>query len=491
MTDGLHVLVAEDNPEMLELLGTLLEAERCQIALCSDGASALARIAQEPFDLILSDIAMPGASGLEILDRSSAMAAGIPVVLISGQVDLDTALFALRRGAFDYLLKPFRLDDIRNLVRRVQRLHGFAENEAEERVAKQAGMNGHRPQEILIRKSRALQLIAGSGKVLGETHDLGRLMGTILELAMRGVGAEQGALLVASEAEGRLRVAASRGFHETVRPGDEVGSVDELWRLADLPSEIASSVVPLTVKGRQIGEMALASRRGPESFSMADREMLDILAQQASVALENLSLYATVESSVFEGMRALVVALEAKDSYTEGHSLRVAGIAVQICRQMGLGGDVEDLVRYAGALHDIGKVGIPDAILKKPGKLTAEEYARMKEHPVVGWKILTPFSFLREEAVIVRHHHEWMNGGGYPDGLKGEETPLPARILAMVDAYDAMTTTRPYRASRGHEQAVEELCRCAGPQFDPEAVEAFASLAPQDLRAPATVFSHT
>lgn len=484
MPGELRVLVAEDNPEILELLGQLLEAERCQVTLCPDGDSALARIAQEPLHLILSDIVLPGASGLEILDRSSAMEVWTPVVLISGNVDLEAALFAIRHGAFDCLLKPFRLDDIRDLVRRVQKLHGFAENGAGERMAQQLKLNVHRPQEVLIRKSRALQLIARSGKVLGETHEPGNLMGTILELAMRGTGAEMGALLVASEAEESLRVAASRGFSETVRPGDEVRNVDELWALAGLASEIMPFVVPLTVKGRQVSKMALASRHGPGSLSMADREMLDILAQQASMALENTSLYATIESSVFEGMRALVATLEAKDPYTEGHSLRVAGTAVPICRQMGLRSDVENLVRYAGALHDIGKVGIPDAILRKPGKLTPEEYERMQEHPVVGCKILTPFSFLREEAVIVRHHHEWMNGKGYPDGLQMSEIPLEARILAVSDAYDAMTSPRPYRAPRGHDNAIEELRRCAGPQFDPDVVEAIASLSLRDLCAP-------
>ncbi|MGB4780548.1 HD domain-containing phosphohydrolase [Candidatus Methylomirabilis sp.] len=492
MTTGrLRVLVAEDNPEILTLLGELLEIERCEVALCSDGASALTRITQEPFDLILSDISMPGVSGLEILDRSSAMTSGIPVVLISGQVDLDTALFALRHGAFDCLLKPFRLDDIRDLVRRVQGLHGLAENGAGERVAKQVGGNGHRPQEILIRKSRALQVIARSGKVFGETHDLGLLMGAILEMAMRGVGAEQGALLIASETKDRLRVASIRGFHDTVRSGDEVGSANELWRLAGLPSEVTPSVIPLTVKGRQIGGMALANRHSEGSFSMADHEMLDIVAQQASIALENLSLYATVESTVFEGMRALAAMLDAKDPYTEGHSLRVAWFAVQICQKMELGNEVEDLVRYAGAMHDIGKIGIPDAILRKEGRLTPEEYERMKEHPVVGWKILAPFSFLQEEAIAVRHHHEWMNGGGYPDGLKGEEAPLPARILSVADAYDAMTTARPYRMPRSHEATIEELRRYAGPQFDPELVDAFASLSPRDLRAPDTGPNHT
>ncbi len=478
MSGELRVLVAEDNPEMLELLEEILEAERCRVTLCSDGASALAQIAAEPFHLILSDIKMPGASGLEILDRSSAMAAGIPVVLISGNVDLEAALFALRRGAFDCLLKPFQLDDIRDLVRRVQRLHGLAEYGTGGRVSQQIKRNGHRPQEILIRKSRALQLIARSGKVLGEVYDLGGLMGAILDLAMRGAGAEVGALLVMSETGGRLRVTASHGFGDTVKPGDEVGSVDELWTFAGIPSGGASSVVPLTVKERQVGMIALAGWGALGSFSAADCEMLDILAQQASMALENRSLYASLESSVFEGMRALVATLEAKDPYTEGHSLRVAWAAARVCRRMGLGSDVEDLVRYAGALHDIGKVGIPDSILQKPGKLTPEEYERMKAHSIIGWKILMPFSFLQEEAVIVRHNHEWMNGKGYPDGLAGSEIPLGARILAVADAYDTMTTARPYRAPRPHEQAIEELCRCAGFQFDRNVVEAFALLSP-------------
>lgn len=478
MLDELRVLVAEDNPDILALLRELLEAERCRVTLCSDGASALSRLVEEPFHLILSDITMPGASGLEILDRSNALASGVPVVLISGDVDLENALFALRRGAFDCLLKPFRLDDIRDLVRRVQRLHGIAEHRPAEPAARQTAQNGHRPQELLIRRGRALQLIARSGRALGATHDLGHLMGDIIEMAMKGAGADCGALLIASESEGTLRVTASKGFGDTVRPGDEVGCEDELWALAGLPAWSASTVVPLAVRGRQVGVMALASRYSSGLFSTVDRDMLDILAQQAAMALENASLYATVESSVCEGMRALVATLEAKDAYTEGHSLRIAQTAVAICRQMGLGSEIEDLTRYAGALHDIGKIGIPDAILTKPGRLTPEEYQRMKEHPVLSWKILLSFSFLQEEAINVRYHHEWVNGKGYPDGLSGSAIPLPARILAVADAYDAMTTTRPYRASRTHDQAISELRAFAGTQFDPDVVEALASLLP-------------
>lgn len=478
MTSELRVLVADDNPELLGLLEELLEAERCRVTLCSDGVSALARITSEPFHLVVSDIAMPGISGLEILDRLSAMAAEVPVVLISGNIDLEKALVALRRGAFDCLLKPFHLDDIRGIIRRVQRLYGLADNGAGDVVSRPRGPNGHRPQEILIRKSRALQLIARSGKVLGATRDLGRLMGDLVELALRGVGSEFAALLVASEVEGRLRVAVSKGLSGAVKPGDEVGSVDELWTLTGLPSGSASTVVSLIVQGRQVGWMALAGRREFGPFSTADHEMLNILSQQASMALENASLYATVESSVFEGMRALVATLEAKDPYTEGHSLRLAKVAVEICRRMRLATDIEDLTRYAGVLHDIGKIGIPDAILRKPGRLTPEEYERMKEHPVLSWKILLPFSFLQEEALIVRHHHEWVNGKGYPDGLSGSTIPLPARILAVADAYDAMTTTRPYRAPRTHDQAIAELRVFTTVQFDPDVVEAIASLPP-------------
>lgn len=484
MAEELRVLVVDDNPDILWLLKQLLEAERCQVTLCADGSSALARISQEPFHLILCDVVMPGVSGLEVLERSNPVAEGIPLVLISGYTDAESAIFALRHGAFDYFAKPFRLDDIRDLLHRVRELFHLGEGGAGQRTTKRAGLGHDRPREVLIKKSRALDLAAGTGKILGEIHDLGRLMEVILTLAMQSVRAERGALLVSSRCGERLKVAAVRGFGDAVVAGDEVASEPELWGSAPSPSQAAWLTVPLAVKGEPVGRIVLADGEGAERASIVDRRVVNILAQQASLALENASLYANLEATVFEGMRALVTALEAKDPYTEGHSMRVARLAVQICHEAGLPENVEDVVRYAGVLHDIGKVGIPDAILQKPEELTPAEYERMKTHPVVGYNILMPFSFLQEEALSVRHHHEWWSGKGYPDGLREAAIPLPARILAVADAYDAMTTIRPHRGPLGHEAALEELCRHAGTQFDPEVADLFLSLPSRELSPP-------
>jgi response regulator RpfG family c-di-GMP phosphodiesterase len=484
MADQLRVLVADDNAEIRGLLKEVLEAERCHVTVCPDGASALMCISQEPFHLILCDIVMPGASGLEVLEKSKAVAAGIPLVLITGYVEAESAIFALRHGAFDYLSKPFQLEEIRDLLRRVRRLSWPGVDVVGERAPGLGKAHPERQQEVLIKRSRALDLVASTGMVLGEIHELGRLLEVILELAMRGGRARQGALFLTSRCRSRLRVAAIKGFGGAVAVGDELESEQELWSLAGQTSH-APCAVPLVVRGEQVGTIILADSEREECRTPTGRAILQLLAQQASMALESTCLYATLEDSIFEGMRSLVMALESKDPYTEGHSLRVSIAAVHVCRRMGLGRDVEDTLRYAGALHDIGKVGVPDAVLMKTGKLTPEEYEQMKTHPVVGWNILMPFSFLQEEAVIVRHHHEWISGAGYPDGLRGTAIPLPARILAVADAYDAMTTIRPYRPSRSHEAALEELRRCSGTQFDPEVVEVFTAFSPLELSQPA------
>lgn len=181
-------------------------------------------------------------------------------------------------------------------------------------------------------------------------------------------------------------------------------------------------------------------------------------------------------SSLNDVIRALFAALHAKDPATCSHSARVALIAGLLCDQMRLGRRISAIVSSAGILHDIGKIGIPDTILRKPGPLTPDEVDLMKTHAVVGWTLCSQFHFLQQEAVTIRHHHERVDGSGYPDGLRGATIPLPATILAVADAYDAIVTGRPYRPAQSHGQALATLRRGAGTQFDPAVVTAFLSL---------------
>ncbi len=176
---------------------------------------------------------------------------------------------------------------------------------------------------------------------------------------------------------------------------------------------------------------------------------------------------------LFDTIKVLALALDARDHYTHGHSQQVTEYAVDIAREIGLSCKEIDNIRDAGILHDIGKIGIPDAILLKPGRLTEEEYAQIKKHPVIGKKILEPVNCLADKIPLIYHHHERIDGQGYPEGLEGDNIPLGARILSVADAYQAMTSDRPYRKALPTLIAIEELKRFKGRQFDPDIVDAF------------------
>ncbi len=179
-----------------------------------------------------------------------------------------------------------------------------------------------------------------------------------------------------------------------------------------------------------------------------------------------------IRSIFLNAVESLANALEAKDKYTEGHSLRVARFAAAVARKLTMADEDVERVRLAGLLHDIGKIGIRESILQKPGKLTPAEYNHVKTHSILSEHILQPIIEDKEVVRIIRHHHEHYNGIGYPDGIKGDEIPIGARILSVIDAFDALTSDRPYVKARTRDNAVTELKRCSGTQFDPAVVEA-------------------
>lgn len=170
---------------------------------------------------------------------------------------------------------------------------------------------------------------------------------------------------------------------------------------------------------------------------------------------------------------ALTTALDAKNDYTCGHSCRVADLCQALAQQLRLSAAEQQAIGIAAHLHDIGKIGIPDSVLLKPGRLTSEEFSIIKTHPVIGFSIVNKVSFLAEVAQIILYHHERIDGQGYPEGLTGDAIPLGARIIAVCDSFDAMTSSRSYRNCISGEQALAELWHCAGTQFDPTIVSAF------------------
>ena len=195
---------------------------------------------------------------------------------------------------------------------------------------------------------------------------------------------------------------------------------------------------------------------------------------QANLELRVQEQAHRIQELFLQGVQMLARALEAKDSYTRGHSIRVSQYAVATASRMGFEGDPLAGIRLGGELHDIGKIGTREAVLHKPGSLTPEEFRQITEHPLLGERMLSPLAHQSPDVLrIVRSHHERLDGRGFPDGLRGEKIPIEARIVAVADAFDAMTTRRPYRDSRPPAEALAELRRVAGSQLDPEAVEAF------------------
>lgn len=232
---------------------------------------------------------------------------------------------------------------------------------------------------------------------------------------------------------------------------------------------------PLIVRGECIGVLT-ADGYQVKQFSQADADLVSTFAIHAGTAMENARLFEEVQDAFVQTVTALANAVDARDTYTSGHSQRLAELASATARLLGLENGMLEQVHWAALLHDIGKIGVPDSILRKPGRLTPEEEAVMRQHPEIGARIVQPVAKLASVAPIIRAHQEQYDGKGYPDGLKGESIPLVARIISVVDAYVAMTDERIYRAALSHKDAVQELKRYSGTQFDPDVVAAFLKI---------------
>jgi HD-GYP domain-containing protein (c-di-GMP phosphodiesterase class II) len=274
-------------------------------------------------------------------------------------------------------------------------------------------------------------------------------------------------------------------FHRVLATGET--NVVSTWKAnygrvfgmeIDAPMSIAC--VPMTLRNKVTGVIAVLRRASGEGFSRAESKMLEELAAQAAMAVEQANLFAKVRAYASElelsydtTLKALSAALDAKDAATEGHSERVANLTTAIAQEMKVPDDRLVDIQRGALLHDVGKIGVPDAVLRKPRTLSRREWQAMQRHPLLAGILVSKVGFLEGALPILLYHHERFDGGGYPFGLAGDRIPLEARIFAVVDAYDAMTSDRPYRKAVGREEAVREIVAHSGSQFDPVVVEAF------------------
>ncbi len=240
--------------------------------------------------------------------------------------------------------------------------------------------------------------------------------------------------------------------------------------LPDGSNLINMAAMPVAVQGHLKGVLLVANKRSGD-FTDEDTDLLLSIGSHAGIALENNRLHCELSENFLATIAVLADAIKAKDPYTRGHCESVAEIAVCIAQKLGWKHEEMDTLRYAALLHDIGKIGIPDGILMKHGRLLPEEHMVIQRHSIIGRDLVCRVRALKDVAPIILHHHERMDGSGYPDGLHGEEIALAARIISVVDAYDAMTSPRPYRSAVSPPEALEELRRHAGSQFDTDIVD--------------------
>jgi response regulator RpfG family c-di-GMP phosphodiesterase len=465
-----RVLVVDDEAPIREMLAEFLELEGYLVGSASDGEEALRELAKAPYDVVLTDLKMPRLGGIALLEALAESVPGVLAVIMTGFGTVETAIDAMKRGAYDYILKPFKLREVLHVIERaVEKKRIQAEN---------------------MRLREALSLYQVS-EAISASLSLDQVMDTVTASCLRELGAD---LVTAwlDDGEGGLVERHRRAREEVVGQAD-FGALSHQIVAARLRGDIPLLVhgedavclfaggsveptsfvaVPLRVQSRDIGFIAVASGSPGRKLEEGQRKLLSILASRAAAAIENARLYGDLQATFQQTIQGLAKAIDRMDPYTAGHSGRVARYAVYLARRMALDVDAVEIVRQTSLMHDIGKIGCA-LQLNKPGKLTDAEYDAFKLHPAHGRDILRPIKFLHPLIPGVHLHHERYDGHGYPLGLRGDDIPLVARIIAVADTYDAMTSDRSYRRALPHDVALAEVERCAGTQFEPDIARTF------------------
>jgi len=477
---GAHpvALVVDDDPGVLQLLANCLSLEpNLQVVTADCAAEAFRRLAERRADVLLADLHLGvDSSGVDVIRRARELYPDVVSILITGYPTLETAISVLQLGASDYFIKPFDLDALHAAVRRgIERQRLAREN-------------------MLLREQVAISRLM---QAVVSTVELDEILEMVIGTALRELSADAASILLRNETTGELELRGLDGkvscesdagflygrdeISESVLQTGQPKIIDrgQMDLFAGAVGEHNSQVHishPLLAKGEVIGILNLIRSGGVHDMTEGAFRSAELVAGQAAVAIENARLYKNLHSAYLDTISALANAIEIRDPYTRGHTDRVTLTAEAIAVKLGWNSDRLFDLWMGCTLHDIGKIGVPDCILNKPDRLSADEFEVMKTHPVVGVKIIEGIPFLEPALPYVLHHHERWDGEGYPEGLAAENIPLEGRIMAVADTFDAMTSDRPYRPRRSIEEAIAELKRCSGTQFDPEMVRIFLDL---------------
>ncbi|NIQ39067.1 MAG: response regulator [Proteobacteria bacterium] len=485
-----RILVVDDEETIRRTIKKRLTMEGYEVNAVGKASEALEKFGSHAFDTVISDIRMEEMDGVELLQKIKEMQKhDTPVIMITGAPSLDTAQSCIKAGAYDYIIKPFDKETLLNTVKRA-----LEKKELTDRVRVEKENLEIRVQD----QTRTLRDVYRFANQLNSLDSLSAVLNSIVEFVADFMVSERVSIMLLDEAGEYLTISSAVGLTEEivrearVRKGDAIAGrvletqramkIDDISSIkpeAEQYSKYKAFIsfplmqAPLKSQMNPLGIINVTNRFDGQPYTALDLRNLDFIADTAAVAINNQIKGIKLQESYFATVKSLALALDAKDRYTAGHSQSVQRYSVTIAKKLGLDKEEIGNIDRAGALHDIGKIGIPDEIINKPGRLTAEEFEKIKEHPAIGEQMIRPIPFLNPARAIIRHHHERFDGRGYPDAIGGKDIELGARIMAVADTFDAMTSDRSYREALSLEEARAELNRCRNTQFDPAVVEAF------------------
>ena len=501
--DNIKILVVDDEDGIRDVTEGFFERKGYQVYTAENGAKALDIIKWVKIDCVFTDINMPVMDGLELAEQIRHIAPTLPVVVMTGYPSLENTIQTLKNGVVDYLIKPVNLEQMELTLRRILRERGLfienlilkAEVERRERL--------HQLNNELVKKVAEVNTLNRVMEDFSAIDSSYEIFNKVVRLGVEELKADLVFFHVYSEQDNSLVLVDKAGVetkkyqesYSTDIPEQEkifiiesLGSDHNPCLIADatgIPSmkrQVHSFMAaPLKIRDKIFGVVSAYIFQGPRFFEEQDIYYLSFITQKAASGIENIALYENIYENLFSTLFAFVTALEVRDLYTRKHSSRVARVAHMIAEEMGCTEEELDMINVAGSLHDIGKIGIRDDILLKPGRLTQDEYEEIKEHPAIGADIISKLGLWGREAQIIRHHHERFDGTGYPDGIKGAQIPKLARILSVADSYDAMASDRAYRKKIDKNVVLDIIIKNSGTQFDPDVVAVFLRVADQDL----------
>ncbi|UCD80589.1 MAG: response regulator [Desulfobacterales bacterium] len=503
------ILFVDDEESILKVVTEYFERQGYRIFTAGNGVEAMQIIKNEKVDCCFTDINMPVMNGLDLAENIRLHDNTMPVIVMTGYPSLENTIQTIKNGVVDFLIKPVNLKQMELCMQRVLRQRGlFIENVLLKEEVQSKERLENLNQELLykVEELNILNKIMSNFTSIVSTADVfKRAVDQALEISQADftnfyvinesvnqpfeVASARANRVQGDNKESPVDPSNLQSMNAAVTGVDpsslvqlimEVAS-DEIPLLisqnngaAGLPKDLLSvMLVPLKIREKVFGVLTAGILEGLVRFSEKDLYYLSFMAQSAAQSIENLALYENIYENLFATLYAFVNAVEARDLYTRQHSSRVTGISLLIGRQLGCTGEELDILNFAGHLHDIGKIGIRDDILLKPGRLTQEEFEKIKQHPAIGANILEQMGMWDKERQIIRCHHERFDGTGYPDGLKEKQIPFLARILSVADVYDAMASDRAYRKRMEERIILKVIHEGSGTQFDPVVVAAF------------------